>query len=570
MISYFKYTNGEAFTLDGVDYRGMVNVKGDTAYTRAMYGTDSKLLSSKESFMAASILNRSNFDYTSESNLSKTLSSIEVYPRSILNINTITGILDTLNKNNIALYSAGVCYDQNYFNLLFKTLDTLPTTYCLSAYGSMFNNVPIPLYKIPFDVSGLVLYGVDSPVNARNSLFVASSGSFKYYNNGGLATGSLTTSTVPTFSTGLQSTQDFAHKYLNYDMYNSVIYQTNSSNFSIFTYNYKSASNVIALEDKIDSSSMGITTGQLNSSYGKNYRTVIAMSLGAYTLEVYKVRSSKLLRSFNPGDLGLDNIILLSQRFEDDILLIYGTKNDAYVLVVCDIPTLVNSGQILSINNINGIVANLIELSPFDSDIAIFKTFAGDGTLSSLEFRSITHPLEPITTYESGTLVPIRVNDIIEQINVNVNACNDYVLGSVVASKVNDIAFNVSETVNSVIIYNDSIVTNTNNIFAPIQPLTLHQNYSTSVISDSSIGLTINNALKTIIQDTLSIYYHYTKRKQFSNSVSTGNVPTMLKDVTTDNLAIYGNEGINVSVLNRVIKKVLQLQQYLGSSIDTK
>ena len=54
MISYFKYTAGEAFTLDGENYAGYFNVENKKAYTGKTRTASSQPLSAKNTFLANS------------------------------------------------------------------------------------------------------------------------------------------------------------------------------------------------------------------------------------------------------------------------------------------------------------------------------------------------------------------------------------------------------------------------------------------------------------------------------------------------------------------------------------
>ena len=90
MISYFKYTDGTGFTLDGANYSGMVTVVNDAAYAGSVYTSRSKVLSSKETFISSAILNQIEFDYNFSSNLKSKIALVEVYPKSILDIISIT------------------------------------------------------------------------------------------------------------------------------------------------------------------------------------------------------------------------------------------------------------------------------------------------------------------------------------------------------------------------------------------------------------------------------------------------------------------------------------------------
>ena len=62
MISYFKYTSNNAFTLNGVDYAGFFNVEDGVAYTERKKGTTSEQLVPKNTFIADFYLNKMEFD----------------------------------------------------------------------------------------------------------------------------------------------------------------------------------------------------------------------------------------------------------------------------------------------------------------------------------------------------------------------------------------------------------------------------------------------------------------------------------------------------------------------------
>lgn len=64
MRSYFKYTNGEAFTLDGQDYTGFLHISDDLPYTGKIDSDDMSLLVPKNTFMANFYLNQGNFNTT--------------------------------------------------------------------------------------------------------------------------------------------------------------------------------------------------------------------------------------------------------------------------------------------------------------------------------------------------------------------------------------------------------------------------------------------------------------------------------------------------------------------------
>ena len=62
MISYFKYDNGNAFTLNGVDYAGYFHVINETAYSGKPQDKNSQQLTSKNTYLSELYLNRAKFD----------------------------------------------------------------------------------------------------------------------------------------------------------------------------------------------------------------------------------------------------------------------------------------------------------------------------------------------------------------------------------------------------------------------------------------------------------------------------------------------------------------------------
>ena len=62
MIDYFKYTNGDSFTLSGAAYTGIFNITDGKAYAGKSYNTNSKLLSANTTFLADCFLDKFEFD----------------------------------------------------------------------------------------------------------------------------------------------------------------------------------------------------------------------------------------------------------------------------------------------------------------------------------------------------------------------------------------------------------------------------------------------------------------------------------------------------------------------------
>ena len=104
MISYFKYTTGQAFTLSGADYNGFINIINNKAYTGKTKTSSSSLLSSKGTFLSNSFLNKKEFDRTGQLVLeSEKLQRPEISPKNLLDQTFIDKNLAILNNNNLKL-----------------------------------------------------------------------------------------------------------------------------------------------------------------------------------------------------------------------------------------------------------------------------------------------------------------------------------------------------------------------------------------------------------------------------------------------------------------------------------
>lgn len=586
MTSYFKYTDGNAFTLNGEDYRGMLNVVDGTAFTGSIKDSSSRILSSKGTFYSGFFLNQQNYIDPPYTSLYNEISAINVYPRSILTINTLSEILETLNTNNIKIFKAGIRYNPTYFNLSYRDQTTLPATYCLSSSTSTLQSQRLPLHNIDLRNAG------NNNLNALlnnyqnfGSLFVALSNNFKYYNNNFVISGTVNSLSSLSINTGLNSV-DFTHQFLSYDRYNNLVYQNNGATYTIYSYDYDSPNNTMFIVDKIDMTAQSTTTNNNNSVYGRNYRSIIALSQGIFHIEIYSLRDSVLQKSVSPDMLNLTSISKIAQRFEDDILVVLGVRGDELILQSYDITNLLITGEkiseisLLTYDSL-GVesIPTVIELSNFDSDVVMFKYLNSDSYLTSLQLRSLTTSKTPLVVYsvDNLSITNIQINSIFEQITKNIELCDEIAMGDDSLldniSSILDIKFYPTDSLNIILISDKFIRTDNFSMLENIPPLSLKQNYVGYSTGDNSIGLTINSLFKSIIQDTVSLYYYFTEKftPRLSNSngaLTIGiNTPTFLNDLLIDDFYVYGNESMNVSVLNRVLKKIYDVQYYLANTI---
>ncbi len=118
MIDYFKYTNGDSFTLSGADYSGLFNIQQGKAYTGKSFSTSSKLLSGKDTFLTNCFLNKFEFDRTVSIENKNTLKQPKISPRNIIDQNFIDTNLQILNMNNLIIYSKNIIANPDLFDFL--------------------------------------------------------------------------------------------------------------------------------------------------------------------------------------------------------------------------------------------------------------------------------------------------------------------------------------------------------------------------------------------------------------------------------------------------------------------
>jgi len=118
MIEYFKYTNGDSFTLSGVDYTGLFNVVEGKAFTGKSFSSSSKLLSAKNTFLANCFINEFEFDRTTTPINRNILKQPQISPRNVLDQNFIDTNLQILNLNNLKLFSQNIIANPDLFDFV--------------------------------------------------------------------------------------------------------------------------------------------------------------------------------------------------------------------------------------------------------------------------------------------------------------------------------------------------------------------------------------------------------------------------------------------------------------------
>jgi hypothetical protein len=570
MISFFKYVEPNTFTLNGEQYSGMVNTKDTSVYTGAVYSVNSKLLSSTSTFFSRVIESKVNFNPTVSKSVP--VSSSTLLQRDFLNYGTLQSVIDRLDYNNTLLYANQVAYNPNIFNVLSRTLDKQPYSYCLSSVNDSFNGNKLPLSRI---TATEPYKSTLSKENINNTVFVTgTSGLYTYFSNSVLMQGNVNSGEQPTFKPGLLGTE-FDHKYIYFDQYKNILYSVNDTTaFTIYNLTPGTGCNILSLVDTIDISPTRSVINRKDVAFGYTHRTALVQEQGKLVLEVAKLRESTPLIVYTSEELGFDNIVQVVQRFEDDLLLIVGQVDSQTYISVYDTVKLTSSPTPISGYKVEGVsLTDTVTLESFDSDIFSVKRFDTVGSISSFELRSISNPQYPIVLFSPGPQLGfINRNNTINEVTDVINTSTIVLVSNEAESNnpvIYDIKFATGDSLNVLITFSDSYTIINNSIYLPLVPLLLPKRYTTIDIEDNSIGLNLNNTFKNIIFDTISLYTNCTRKFDYNNYTIVGIQPNVIPDINMQDVYMYENEYVNIGVLNRILNALYTSQYNLASTLNT-
>lgn len=596
MISYFKYTDGSDFTLNGSSYSGLINVIDSTVYTGSVFNSNSRELSSTNTFLAKCFEENLNFNFSSSTSLKDQIQQVSIYPRTILTLDTLKETLDVLSKNNAIIFAAGVRFDNKFLNPLYRSAANQSFTNCITSFtDTNLRPIKLPLSKLPVGFSGQSnidgFSGVFAPTSRKSSILLTDGLSgFKYFNVrvpdigeriSGVVTGLSNSISALMFGTGYTVDAEFIHDYLHYNRHTGLLYQTNDQDFSIFSIDYSAPIPRVFLQDKINISSFNTYNSVYNVTYGRNFRCSLVNTGTDIALEFYRLNDTELITIQSRTDLGFKTITNICQRFEDDLLVVVGTdSNDLPTFATFDIEEIANGNNVpLSyFSDTTPINATFAECTDFDSDIIVFKKYNAQEFLEVVEYRSISAPSTPLAQYTPTFDTGLRVNDIVSTMSTDLSA-DSTVLGTFYNnydSYFIDISHSTSNAINTAIVTDSSFTVDTKTTYIYLLPKDLKQNYTDELdlTRNSSIGLTLNGALHKIIQDTLLVYYNFCQQIKFdrvnSPFLPTYTIATFLQSFNLDNLLLYSNESVNIGTINRLINSIIDIQTAIASELEVQ
>jgi len=589
MIKYFKYTNGESFTSNGIDYSGFFNVENGVAYTGKTKDEFSEELTSKNNFSSEFYLKKLEFDNQFDSIQDVTPYSTNAF--DILNKNELDKIFDKINTNNLIVFKSLIIsdpqivdFDENdcHFYGLSSTIRDERNNDSMVG-KNVVTHIDNFSYSEQWNFLENVKYG---------AFIVKSDQSFKYLCSTGkdLVTINGSFDDISLLTYNFQELEFGEEVYgINYDEFENKINVI--INDVINTYeglNYIECGTLI-LVDSIKIGDVETTYlkwsakknfseafGKFNDKffntnsnnvkfmkYGDNMRTIIDGNI----LYLQNKKSSTLLGTVNLSEYGIENVTAIDIREVDDFVIILHEKNGIYSISTFDPYFITNTFIDYVINDLD-IDDYDIVFSTYDSNIFYIRS------IKNIETRFISNPRNTSNNFKKFNLkyppdylfkntyhkfgnTPIKWNT--NRINAN---------------NFHNILFNEITKSNK----NYTLLHNSGRIYALKQPTinnrysaidsNIAKNFKNVICGEYSFGMFFNKNLSNILKDVLTLFTKASNSFNFKkDDVLLNNIKTI--DYDLNNLRINGNESINTTTMQRIFTLITQIQQKLISNLTT-
>jgi hypothetical protein len=497
MIYYFKYDNGNAFTLNGNDYSGYFHVLSGVAYSEKKPTNKSAKLTPKSIFLTELFLKETIFDGNFEDLTIFTPNAFDILDETNLNY-----LFQNINDNNLKIFKTHVYlnpefikydYNNNHFYTLssteldIRTPDDIPTGKNVYTHSDPFSGNPDWAF-LDTITDGFFVMGENE--------------SFVYYCMNNTNTYSIGGDFVNKEAIQLltQSPNENVLR-IDGDYSNNELYYYHTDKISIYDFSKYAICGSLTLKDSLSTT---ITPETKNFfKMGSDKRTEVKDNI-IYIKNRY---SNEIYQTVTYFDLGISSIKALDIRKNDDAIILIGNDGDSDYFIFFDVEDVTNSLQKTQISTIN--VVNNLSFSTEDSDVFLI-THTVD-TEKRIESRIISNP--DATIGVTGDVSYFYLRDYLWkdtlntwntiQIKHNSNAMQ--------SNRFNNLTFNTVQ--NNGHAY--SIVHNIGRIYASkgrydMYSSTIDTNLAKKFkqfnCSGNSIGIAFNIGILNLIKDLLSLY----------------------------------------------------------------
>ena len=564
MISYYKYTDGEAFTINGVDYVGFFNVIDGKAYTGRKKTNHSGELVPKQRFISEIYLRQLEFDSTYNQNVNLLTISQEKF--DIFTKTNLEKVIDVINLNNLNIYKSLVLQNPNYLSLS----NSNNHYYGLSSTYSDIRNdddgtnlYPKTAYSQidPFEYSGIWSF-LDNIKSG--TVAVKNDDDFFYF-----CTDDVNTYILEGSFSNISKKLTIFQADFSSDIVKSVLIDDIDLNIfqikekSIVLYEYEPFINCgsLLVKDEI------ILQKDLKFiRIGNSVRLELTNS-DFYIKNKY---SNDVFYKIGINSLNLGEILNCQIRIVDDLIAIVSKKNNKFYITYIDpeFPDkIINQFEMLQF----GDSSFDISFSDIDSNM-ISLTFEDYAQVRFIS--NSTHPANTSSDYNySKTNFKYLKNYIWNTNTLRYNFSNNikWNSNSLKSNSYNNILID-SKNIGNI---NYTLIHNIGRIYAVKKTLSddykifkipkdLPKAFTNVVCSNSSFGLYLNNTLKNIVTDTVNIFTNNECKARITEN-GRDIIISELENITIsiENMFFNGNEQLNVSTLNRIFETIIELQRKL-------
>jgi hypothetical protein len=586
MIGYFKYTTGNAFTLSGVNYTGIFNVIDGVAYTGKSFSTSSEILSANNTFLANCFLNQFEFDRTAEPIDTTVIKQPAISPRNIIDQTFIDTNLQTLNLNNLHLYSLSIVSNPDILDFANSARNGNSYFLGMSSSSSDLRNddmslakdntfpIQIDLFDTVDNIPGLGV--LDETVDSQ--LFVYDDESYFYFIT--TATNSYTFSGSFVQNGGLVRIQDDpfdGDSKFTYDNNTDVLYSlVNGNELKLYDNSFINPCRVFKLVDKITLpfNALDDTIEIGNNLLG--YRSAPSDEQ-EIRIQLHDKYSLKFIDTIRPSS-DSETIVAFDIRDSDDSILVItdaDVNGEQYNMYHVDVDALgkTDTGYILrnpkiidryvpeSEYNVTDEVA--VYFSGSDSNIF---TLNDNGSIST---RFISTPEQPAGLPAVDNLLYLKnmyfdtteekFNLIEKKFNSNLLRSNFFNNINLLIAKNTSNLFYMLHNIGRIYLFRDTGLQYKNYI-----PLDLRNLYEKIISCESSFGISLNSELQNIIKDTVNIYLN---ASLIPVKTLVEGMPVLRKyvsykgmDINFRDFEFHENEEVTYDSISRVFNEIYKLQ----------
>jgi hypothetical protein len=553
MISYFKYDNGNAFSLDYRPYSGFFHVVDGKAYTGKTFTASSRELSSIGNFISEFYLNRLEFDITTSDGIKA--SPFVMNSFDILNKTNIDHAFDQINSNNLLVFKHLVIQNPE----LFKINRTNTHFYGLSSTDADVRNDDVPSGKrsythidpFSFDSDWFFLDSITS-----GDFIVDSNDNFLYFCTTGQKLYTLSGSFASTQPLALINSKDSDTFYIKQDTVDDKLFIVSLSGIDILDLQNFTRCQTYNILDSITS----ITDPAYKHliKIGKNLRSEISSNLLTFRNKYSTVLHSQI----SYEELGISEILALDLRDVDDFVIFLGYVGTDLYFGSFDPNDRSNTYKLSQIYNITS--ESTLAFSPNDSNVFYTSNNA------TIQGRLISKPQYQFGNATSSSYFYLKdyiygtTREYWNRIQIKYNS------NSMPSNSFNNILFRIIPSGDNQYILTHNIgriyaskLQMDDNYIASV-PLDIQKSYNGTKCSESSFGLFFNVTVSNLVKDILRLRSLAAETYSLNNGVLTKNVLPDL-DIELQNLYLNGNESINIVSIQRILSLINNIQNELIS-----